>query len=185
VIEDCPAFTLLSDPELNACRVFSHIDEPISGTLDKLPGCNEIQWGPERAVSQECDDTVTIGNVILPFTDRTSEGWKYVACAKDIAGSARTLEGPSDNGDHTTVDTCLAFCETKGYSYAGVEWNRECYCGNNGIPEDRLFKEGLFGNCEDPCVGDPTQKCGSAQQIGVYQKCGDGEACANAPLPGW
>ncbi|GAA6027214.1 hypothetical protein JCM8097_002491 [Rhodosporidiobolus ruineniae] len=48
VIEECPIFELYDydDPD-NKCYQSSAIDEVVTGTLDKLPGCNPVDYGPE------------------------------------------------------------------------------------------------------------------------------------------
>ena len=29
-----------------------------------------------------------------------------------------------------TIESCITFCETKGFAYAGVEYPIKCFCGN-------------------------------------------------------
>ncbi|GAA5978723.1 hypothetical protein JCM11641_006155 [Rhodosporidiobolus odoratus] len=47
-IEDCPVFDLYDyDKPDSRCYASSAIDEVVMGTLDKLPGCNPVDYGPE------------------------------------------------------------------------------------------------------------------------------------------
>ncbi len=185
---------------MKACRVPPRVDEPVSGVLPALPGCNPVQSGPEEAVPQStCPSSSSslpgagavvaateIGDPVLPFTDVSgSLRWRYAACARDPAGQARTLDGASDRrADDMTVDACVAFCDGRGFRYAGLENAVECYCGN-AVPADRLpSSPGLLGNCDlFPCPGNATQFCGGYAEIGVYEKC-DGAECKNMDLPG-
>ena len=32
--------------------------------------------------------------------------------------------------------SCVRMCSAAGYSFAGVEWGRECYCGHDPPTED-------------------------------------------------
>ncbi|KAI0390448.1 WSC domain-containing protein [Xylariaceae sp. FL0594] len=181
VIEECTALTLRSDDDMKACKLPPRVNEPTTGILSSLPGCNPIQPGPQPATQEHnCRGVVTsIGDPILPFTDVTKRlGWKYVACAKDPAGQPRTLSGFQADQKDMTVDKCVALCKGKGFKYAGVEYRTQCFCGND-IPQDRLPKAGLTGNCDLPCAGDATQLCGGAAQVGVYTACEDAGHCEN------
>jgi hypothetical protein len=196
VIEECKAFTLQSNEDMNSCRVLSHIDEDVTGTLPALPGCNPVESGPEPATKAMCADTAAAApqaaatlmpEPLPPFTDALAMGlaWKYLACARDPAGQPRTLGAASDRGDHVTVETCLDFCAGRGFAYAGVEYASECYCGGAAPAQDRLWRDGLLGSCEMPCAGNSTQKCGGAAQIGIYQRCPEGQFCENMDLGSW
>lgn len=82
VVEDCPYFTFFPDQVTNDCFIPPRISEPIDGWMDKLPGCNPVQKGPERAVSSSgCSATTAIGPAKTYFTDMSSKGWSYVSCA--------------------------------------------------------------------------------------------------------
>lgn len=57
--------------------------------------------------------------------------WSYQGCYSE-ASNGRTLSGPSyTNTTGMTVETCIAFCDTQNYIYAGTEYSQECYCGNS------------------------------------------------------
>ncbi|KIY72101.1 hypothetical protein CYLTODRAFT_389321 [Cylindrobasidium torrendii FP15055 ss-10] len=49
VIEDCKEITLVDQAEADACNLEPVVDEEYDGPLDKLPGCNPLQLGPEDA----------------------------------------------------------------------------------------------------------------------------------------
>lgn len=57
------------------------------------------------------------------------ERWKYQGCYTD--GNPRTLQGPYYvNATGMTGPQCIAYCDSKGYIYAGTEYSTECckYC---------------------------------------------------------
>ena len=51
--------------------------------------------------------------------------WTYQGCYTD--GGPRTLSGPAyTNTTGMTVGSCIAFCNTQYYIYAGLEYAQEC-----------------------------------------------------------
>ena len=64
-----------------------------------------------------------------------------------------------------TVEGCIERCSGNGYTYAGLQYGKECFCGNSIAP-------GLLGaqKCTMPCAGNPAQYCGGPQKLSVYRK---------------
>lgn len=54
------------------------------------------------------------------------DGWTNVGCAQD--GPARALTGYAFTDEQMTKKKCIDTCSSKGYTIAGVEVARECYC---------------------------------------------------------
>ncbi|KAF9873914.1 glyoxal oxidase precursor [Colletotrichum karsti] len=88
------------------------------------------------------------------------KGFSYQSCWIDnVLG--RSL---SDNvlfADDMTVEKCAAFCQ--GSKYFGLEFGKECYCGNtlgaSKAPES---------DCSQHCVGDGKQFCGNGNRLSLY-----------------
>jgi len=162
-IEACAVLELYSNSEMDDCIVAPSIAEQTSGWLKKLPGCNPIQSGPNKAVSQPNCAPVTIGPKQKFSTDVTSKGWAYIGCAYDALND-RTLPyryaTPS-----MTVPKCIDHCNGKGYTFAGLQYGEECWCGNTVAP-------GKLGamKCTMPCAGDDTQFCGGPVKLSLYKK---------------
>lgn len=53
-----------------------------------------------------------------------------------------------------TVQKCIDACAAAGYSSAGVEFGRECYCGNVNYPPGQSES---MSECDMPCLGDASQ----------------------------
>lgn len=90
----------------------------------------------------------------------------YVACYTDGNGG-RTLDRDSYSSDAMTVDACAAFCQSKNYALLGVEYGRECYCGNAA----RAAASSLVGSekeCGMACKGNTSQTCGGSARISVW-----------------
>ena len=163
VVENCPYFDFFDKNIQKDCHLPNHIHEQTTGWMDKLPGCNAIQSGPGRAVSQPCGATTVIGEAITDFADVSSLGWSYDGCAIDKLGS-RTLPIRTDAID-MTVEKCIGICVSKGQSFAGLQYSNECYCGNS-VAADR---RGDY-KCSMECAGNPDQICGGGQRLSVYKK---------------
>ncbi|KAL8936038.1 MAG: hypothetical protein Q9216_005133 [Gyalolechia sp. 2 TL-2023] len=63
-----------------------------------------------------------------------------------------------------TVEVCAGFC--KGYTYFGVEYSSECYCGNTigagAVPV-------TDGRCSMTCAGDKSKICGGPNGLNFYK----------------
>ena len=170
-------FNLISDGQAEGCKVPPSINENVFGVLPALPGCNPVQDGPGAATPKSgCGAPSTIGAPETYFTDLTvSKKWEYAGCGTDSI-TARVLVGDHESNDQMTVETCVDYCTSKGFSVAGLEYARECYCGND-IGTTGAPVPGVMGNCMMKCVGDSGEYCGGYAAISLYQKCGS--TCQN------
>jgi len=165
VVEDCGAFEFVDEDVMNGCYVPSQIDEQITGWLPKLPGCNPVTTTESNTTDSSCKDAAVIGSPATQSTDVSKLGWSYVACALDNLG-ARILSGSNQSNDTMTVESCINYCGGAGYTYAGLEYSTQCYCGNtiDSSTYANLYK------CQMPCGGNSTEFCGDAAKMSVYKK---------------
>jgi hypothetical protein len=172
IVEDCHVFDFFTNDFANNCKIPPSIDEQVVGTLNALPGCNPASGaGPNAVAASGCGAPTSISAPENPFVDLTvSKKFAYIGCGFDTLGS-RSLTGPSQDKPDMTIEKCVDFCAAQGFSIAGTEFSTQCYCGNS-IPADRAPIPGLMGNCFMKCGGDPTENCGGAGTISLYQKCG-------------
>lgn len=185
LLSDCPVFDFFTTQESQQCIVPPQIDEAVTGILDALPGCNPVQSGPELATPGTCsvNANIKIGAYQQYYKDVTSTlNWQYVGCGSDST-SGRTLNSASTSSGSMTVESCINFCQGKGYSYAGLEYASQCYCGDS-VASDRAPKAGILGNCFSPCTGDSTEYCGGASALSIYQSCNDTSSCVNNAYTG-
>lgn len=178
-VEDCPVFKLRPDAVAEGCKLASKVNEDVQGPFSKLPGCNPVQKGPERAqLIKTCEgNSATIGESKPFFRDLSSQGWSYQGCGADNY-YARALKGASTSQAGMTNEQCVKFCGDKGFSVAGTEYSKECYCGSS-IPASAQPVNGVVGNCNMPCDGDKDQFCGGSGLLSLYTRCASG-ACNNA-----
>lgn len=167
IIDDCPAFKVISREVASECMLTKAIAEKTTGWLPSLPGCNPITYGPADAKKGVCTTAVkaTIGPREKLHSDMTHLGFEYEGCIADDAGSRTFPERTWDN--KMTVDMCIKYCKSKGFPLAGVQYANECYCGNR-IPKERYGLQ----RCLMPCIGNKDQFCGGPGRMNVYKKKG-------------
>ncbi|KAI9171569.1 WSC domain-containing protein [Paramyrothecium foliicola] len=104
-----------------------------------------------------------------------SDKYEYYGCyneTTEIEGSAQTRalgDGINEvKKGEMTVPMCLAFCSggRTEYRYAGLQWSRECWCGQvlAGISA-KLDDD----QCSFPCDGDNSTACGGSLKLSVYR----------------
>ncbi|WYZ34618.1 hypothetical protein EsH8_I_000894 [Colletotrichum jinshuiense] len=97
-----------------------------------------------------------------PSQPATVGAWKLYGCQTE-ATNARALNAKTTASDDMTLEKCATFCA--GYTYFGVEYSRECYCGNS-------FGAGSVAapasQCSMKCMGNQYQYCGEGNRLSVY-----------------
>ena len=88
----------------------------------------------------------------------------YGKCAFDDA-SDRVLQGHYFSSETMTVEMCLSICRDKGFHYSGLQWQIECYCGNEPV---NGFQWAWTDKCHDRCAGNSNQFCGGSYAMSVY-----------------
>lgn len=91
-------------------------------------------------------------------------GWKAVGCYTD-SSTSRTLLGASTNTLTMTIAACNAYCSAGAYSYSGLEYGQECYCGYT-IQETATTVDA--SECNYPCAGDSGSLCGGQNRVFIY-----------------
>jgi hypothetical protein len=89
------------------------------------------------------------------------DGWAYTDCVTDT-GNPRGLQGYNFDSAAMTVNLCITTCQSKGFVspafwrmndneadtplqiLAGLQYGRQCYCGN-AMGEYRLAQTSLLG----------------------------------------
>ncbi|KAK4158857.1 WSC domain-containing protein [Cladorrhinum sp. PSN259] len=94
----------------------------------------------------------------------TIPGYNYTGCYTETSG-VRALNGSSYYDDTMTAQKCASACT--GFKYFGVEYGRECYCGNTintgSVPAPAA-------DCSFACPGDSTQDCGAGNRLNLYTR---------------
>ncbi|KAJ9158479.1 WSC-domain-containing protein [Coniochaeta hoffmannii] len=91
-------------------------------------------------------------------------GW--VGCYTE-ATNGRALSSFSYADDSMTVDTCAAFCAAKGTALMGVEYGRECYCGQTLAAGSVLT---ATSDCGTLCKNNTLQYCGAGSRLDLFSQ---------------
>jgi glucan endo-1,3-alpha-glucosidase len=91
-----------------------------------------------------------------------SAAWQSLGCTSD-SSTNRVLVGSYMDSGSQTPQLCIASCQSKGYTYAGLQYGRQCYCSNTMVNP----KFGVTG-CTTVCAGDKNQMCGGAYRMNIY-----------------
>lgn len=73
----------------------------------------------------------------------------YLGCYYDSSSSRVLSVGPHTLSSSLTTATCVQYCESAGYDYAGTEYGQECWCG--GISSSAVAASASY--CSYPCSG--------------------------------
>ena len=94
----------------------------------------------------------------------------------------RALTGHFFHSEVMTLEMCLSTCREKNFIYAGLQWQIECYCGNEPL---QGFKWTWFDRCNERCAGNVDQVCGGTNAMSVYTTMTnlDGFCIYNFPSP--
>ncbi|KAK4184466.1 WSC domain-containing protein [Podospora australis] len=100
--------------------------------------------------------------VTPPSSPATAGAFSYQSCWIDNLGD-RSLKAVDYRTDDMTVEKCADRCQ--GYFYFGVQYGRECYCGDalGGVAAPER-------DCSMLCVGDKTELCGGPARLNLYSK---------------
>jgi len=174
---DCHAFTINTDSQ-EYCAVPPSVDEDINGPFKELPGCISVTGEGSPAAPVTGCAVPSNSEFLINYTDQLSSGWAYQGCAWDDI-SSRSLSKNILSEPQMTVELCLKGCAAQGYTYAGLEFGSQCYCGNS-FPSDKLpvAHDGSFSRCDMPCSGNNTQWCGGKSAMNLYKTC-TGSSCEN------
>lgn len=88
-------------------------------------------------------------------------GWKSLGCMADNVNGKRTLSGYTFASSDMTLQKCVSTCQSKGFSYAGSEYETECFCGN----EPTILQAST--KCSMGCGGDPRYMCGGGNALSM------------------
>ncbi|XP_064113215.1 xylosyltransferase oxt-like [Macrobrachium nipponense] len=90
---------------------------------------------------------------------------KSMGCFVD-SREKRILRGHAAQLKRNTPNICADICYQRGYVYAGVQYGKECFCGNEELPMKMKVSDAL---CAMPCTGDANLFCGDYLHMNIYE----------------
>ncbi|KAL9044249.1 MAG: hypothetical protein Q9214_002599 [Letrouitia sp. 1 TL-2023] len=106
-----------------------------------------------------------------PVVVKSVGPYNYTGCFMEPAG-ARALGSDKTASDEMTLETCASYCSA--YTYFGIEYASECYCGNTLASGAAKTTE---DQCSMTCGGNQTQICGAGNRLTTYKRIN------NDPVP--
>jgi hypothetical protein len=126
--------------------------------------CMATPTAERKAMSKlKADALATCQAAPPPPPPPPPSGPAYLGCFKDA--TARDLDGRMLNRDNMTPALCFSYCREEGYTFAGLQYGRQCYCGQNFGRYGKAPNE----DCALPCAGNPAQRCGGFWRNAVYE----------------
>ena len=140
---------------------------PCAGNISEI-------CGDANRVSLYHDKTLS-GPIDPPETVNGTSG--FLGCYTEVGrpgGEDRTLAGASFSSYNMSLGTCESFCINEGlqtvqntpYKYWGVEYGRECYCGDNLTSGTLKVND---RDCSQVCSGNKQELCGGSSLLSLYQ----------------
>ena len=142
--------TYLTDRSDQATAATARTDQPTGGAI--------LAPGPYTTLAQ----------IPLPSTTARNfpSGWAYGGCYDDLFPDGRILSVKQPYNSNLTVQACVWSCFGLGYSIAGLEDRRQCFCGNAILNGGTLADSD--SECNTPCTGNGTEMCGASNKLSMY-----------------
>ncbi|KAF5353434.1 hypothetical protein D9756_008033 [Leucocoprinus leucothites] len=158
-------FTYTSNPELYNYNVY--VGSAKTGSSASSPGSAPPANTPYPTSTAHPITSVTATAAPGSTPTEAGELWSYYGCVEEgTTGSHRALTGPSYFRHDMTPGLCQSLCS--GYTFAGVEYGQECYCGNSLTNNGASGDTTLPSKCSVPCAGSSSLTCGGAWTLSVF-----------------
>jgi len=134
-------------------------------SLDKTATCSSHCAGDASTYCGGGNALSLYQNPALAKSNIVVNSYASQGCMQEVAG--RALTGLSLSQANMTVELCTTACAAGGFTYAGLEYGQECYCGNalvNGATVSSVSTQ-----CLMPCAGNSAEICGGPNAINLYK----------------
>ncbi|PNY24742.1 fungistatic metabolite [Tolypocladium capitatum] len=133
---------------------------------DKTQNCG----GPSRMSIMSKGEPPSSG---LPRVIPNVGSWAYQGCIQDNVNQKRTFFWQNFFESNMTPAACLQKCGDHGYMAAGLEYGKECYCGDPANIQTAGAKIVDDKECNVPCSGNASAICGGGSRLTTYFWTGD------------
>ncbi|KAF4633357.1 hypothetical protein G7Y89_g4765 [Cudoniella acicularis] len=141
----------------------------ISTTSSKLSSSStssSVSSTQSSSSSQLSSSTTSTPTPSGPAIKPQIGAYNYLSCYTEGNGIRALNSAVSYNYPSMTLEECSVFCQ--GYTYWGVEYGGECYCGNQFNGGSIPAPEGNSG-CWFLCPGNQDEYCGAGNRLSVYE----------------
>lgn len=91
--------------------------------------------------------------------------YNYAGCWAEPADGSRALDGYVNRNPGGDVSSCTYICGLSNFTYFGLEYGDECWCGNELSPLAEMVDD---AECSFACPGTPTDTCGGGLRLSLY-----------------
>lgn len=133
----------------------------MSASSSSVPGNSSVPVTPTSAMTTTTSTPTPTPTG--PARKPKVGAWDFQGCWTE-ATNGRALEDKTFANDSMTLESCAKFCD--GSKYFGVEYGRECYCGNT--LQAGSVKATDQDDCSFPCPGDNSEYCGAGKRLELY-----------------
>ncbi len=93
--------------------------------------------------------------------------YEFLGCYAEPTTGGRALSGYSFvNATDMSAEFCVGGCAARNYTYAGAEFAKECWCGNELKNSSMLLEE---QKCDMLCAGNRNEFCGAGMRLSVWK----------------
>ncbi|KAH6691360.1 WSC domain-containing protein [Plectosphaerella plurivora] len=157
----------------DATSAISSVPE-VTSTEQSAPIITSSSVPSTTSIPPIASSTSTPAAPATPSVYPGNEDYVYAGCYLEPEPGRLLQRQPLNDGDNMDIDLCIATCE--GSNYAGVEYGRECWCGERLNIEGDKPAEGVArpgevledAECGFTCPGDGSQFCGAGVKMSVY-----------------
>ena len=127
---------------------------------------NRLDLPRERRTIHNKPPSYPIGTLGISHSPKRAdvslpEGWISGGCIYD--SEDRVMKDYAVKSAENTPAHCISTCVARGFSYAGVEYQDECWC-SNGF-HDHSVIPAKSSECNMPCAGDSSVACGGSYRM--------------------
>ncbi|XP_071965695.1 uncharacterized protein [Antedon mediterranea] len=101
--------------------------------------------------------------LMLLSNEGSVTGISYLGCFKDA--SSRAMPAAFTENNDMTIEFCIQYCNGLGHLYSGLQYYRQCFCGDETYNNLGQMPE---SDCNCPCDGNAQQICGGGWRNSVY-----------------
>ncbi|KAK7924877.1 WSC domain-containing protein [Apiospora marii] len=103
-----------------------------------------------------------------PSVSGLPAGWTSQGCWQDGPNGRIIQDYQAPDSANLTPQNCAFLCQNRGYTIAGTEFSKQCFCGN------AIYNGGHVSNdptqCSNTCSGDSTQTCGGPGYLSIISQ---------------
>merc|ERR1719318_249694 len=96
------------------------------------------------------------------FIVKAESAWINGECYND---HSRLLERHLTSSSDMTPELCIGKCADSAYSFAGVQYHKECWCGDEQPPQEEQRPQ---SECNSACTGDKSIMCGGGWRMNIF-----------------